>query len=118
MTGIRRCKQGSDGRVFIDAANIYPGDSSPCPRNALGRDWGGVVGIDGIHYRAEEMLNVRRDINGYIQRGLELFSLDDGVPIGLKARLFNRYEHWSSGYEDIVSGFKRWYFTDYLDRRR
>lgn len=53
-------------------------------------------------------------INGYIQRGLELFSLDDGVPIGLKALLFNRYEHWSSGYEDIVGGFKNWYFSDYL----
>ena len=53
-------------------------------------------------------------INGYIQRGLELFSLDDGVPIGLKALLFNRYEHWSSGYEDIVGGFKKWYFSDYL----
>lgn len=53
-------------------------------------------------------------ICGYIQRGLELFSLDDGVPIGLKALLFNRYEHWSSGYGDIVGGFKRWYFSDYL----
>ena len=57
-------------------------------------------------------------INGYIQRGLELFSLDDGVPVGLKALLFNRYEHWSSGYEDIVGGFKEWYFSDYLCQKR
>lgn len=56
-------------------------------------------------------------INGYIHRGLELFSLDDGVPIGLKALLFNRYEHWSSGYEDIVGGFKKWYFSEYLGQK-
>ena len=56
-------------------------------------------------------------INGYIQRGLELFSLDDGVPIGLKALLYNRYEHWSSGYEDTATGFKKWYFSDYLGQK-
>lgn len=53
-------------------------------------------------------------ISGYIQRGLELFSLNDGVPMGLKAMLFNRFEHWSSGYEDTASGFKDWYREQYL----
>ncbi len=53
-------------------------------------------------------------ISGYIQSGLELFNLDDGVPMGLKAMLFNRYQHWSSGYEDSVGGFMSWYRSQYL----
>jgi len=53
-------------------------------------------------------------ITGYIQHGLELFSVDDGIPTGLKAMLFNRYEHWSSGYEDTIGGFKKWYCSQYL----
>ena len=39
MIGIQRCERGRDERVFIDAAIIYPRDSGPYPRNALGSDW-------------------------------------------------------------------------------
>jgi hypothetical protein len=35
----------------------------------------------------------------------------DGVPMSLKALLYNRYTHWSMG---SPAGFRKWYFTDYL----
>lgn len=47
----------------------------------------------------------------YIRHYLETFSLDDGVPISLKALLFNRYMHWGPGTPD---GFKDFYRKCYL----
>lgn len=43
------------------------------------------------------------------------FSNTDGVPLSLKALLFNRYCHWSGGYGLDVDnqGFKDWYNTYY-----
>ncbi|WP_314791417.1 hypothetical protein [Tannerella forsythia] len=37
------------------------------------------------------------------------FALDDGVPLSLKAILFNRFAHWHSGYGDVIQEFKKWY---------
>ena len=42
----------------------------------------------------------------------------DGTPLGLKALLFNRYEHWN-GYmggsiEKYAQDFKSWYFDQYV----
>lgn len=51
--------------------------------------------------------------NTYLIYGLEDFSVDDGVPLSLKAVLFNRYTHWSCGYYTI-DGFKEWYLKEYL----
>ena len=61
--------------------------------------------------------NVHRDrhmlmslLEEYIGAGLELFRADDGVPMSLKALLFNRYEHWAEGSPE---SFKAWYRREY-----
>lgn len=46
---------------------------------------------------------------------LELFIIEDGVPLGLKAILFNRYCHWSS--YNTINDFKDWYVRTYLRRK-
>ncbi|WP_027377922.1 hypothetical protein [Kaistella palustris] len=52
----------------------------------------------------------------YLQDGLPLCNEDDGIPISLKALLFNRYCHWMGGYglESDVEGFKKFLHRDYL----
>ena len=47
-----------------------------------------------------------------------LFPENDGTPLGLKALLFNRYDHWNGfmgGSKDkYAQGFKEWYFEHYV----
>lgn len=50
-------------------------------------------------------------IRYYKKQGLGHFNDKDGVPISIKALLFNRYEHWTGG---TVDGFKEWYREQYL----
>ncbi len=47
---------------------------------------------------------------------LPLFNEDDGVPISLKALLYNRYTHWMGGYslEDDVKAFRTWLKREYF----
>ena len=59
---------------------------------------------------------LKQNNNMYIEFGLETFSLDDGVPLSLKAILFNRYMHWSYG--GTVAGFKTFYFEHYLNPKK
>lgn len=47
----------------------------------------------------------------YIHYNLMDFSDNDGVPISLKAILFNRYCHWNMA---DVESFKDWYLKSYL----
>ena len=47
--------------------------------------------------------------------GLENFNINDGVPIGIKAILFNRYMHWCGGYGDDAESFRTWYVENYLN---
>jgi hypothetical protein len=62
--------------------------------------------------RDENNLNTRE----YTRCGLKDFNVDDGVPITLKALLFNRHHHWTGGYdmESDREGFKQWYLEFYL----
>ena len=53
------------------------------------------------------------DANGYYENDLKEFEPNDGTPIGLKALLWNRYEHWTSG---TLEGFKEWYLKYYQSR--
>lgn len=53
----------------------------------------------------------------YIHYGLKDFNADDGVPITLKALLFNRFCHWVGGYGNDVEQFKEWYLEEYLKRK-
>ena len=52
-------------------------------------------------------------LDDYLRAGLSLFKNDDGVPITLKALLFNRYTHWTQ----TNDGFKEWYTNQYKQEK-
>ena len=52
-------------------------------------------------------------LDDYLRAGLSLFKNDDGVPITLKALLFNRYTHWMQ----TNDGFKEWYINQYKQEK-
>lgn len=54
----------------------------------------------------------RIDLGEYIGAGLRNFCGDDGVPMSLKALLFNRFMKWVGD----VEGFKKFYFRYYGSR--
>ena len=64
----------------------------------------------------ESMLSERERImdiaDEYDLRWLETFNAGDGVPLSLKATLFNRYFHWSD--YSTIDNFKHWYLECYL----
>ncbi len=47
----------------------------------------------------------------YIQAGMDNFEINDGVPISLKALLFNRYFHWNE--YSKPADFMNWYVNTY-----
>lgn len=51
----------------------------------------------------------------YIEMGLSDFESEDGVPLSLKAILFNRYCHWGGDYdpESNAKSFRNWYLRLY-----
>lgn len=51
-------------------------------------------------------------VSEYLHYNLETFNMADGVPLSLKALLFNRYAHWQSYW--TAEGFKEWYKETYL----
>lgn len=55
-------------------------------------------------------------LEDYEAYGLKSFSADDGVPLSLKAFLFNRFLHWQggNGMEIDREGFKDFYLRFYL----
>lgn len=54
-------------------------------------------------------------LEDYEAYGLKQFSVDDGVPLSLKAFLFNRFMHWQGGFgmDDDRENFKRFYSRFY-----
>ena len=53
----------------------------------------------------------------YIKQGLGNFRVDDGVPISMKAILYNRFCHWS--YSENPDAFREWYESiDYTNVKR
>ena len=53
----------------------------------------------------------------YIRQGLGNFRTDDGVPISMKALLYNRFCHW--GYCETPDTFREWYESiDYTNVKR
>ena len=65
--------------------------------------------INSEKEKKEQKINVN-----YVQYGLREFSADDGVPITLKAMLFNRYHSSNGFYPNIAEMFKAWYERFYL----
>ena len=57
-------------------------------------------------------------LEDYEAYGLKSFNADDGVPISLKAFLFNRFMHWQggNGMEADREGFKRFYRRFYMGK--
>ena len=53
-------------------------------------------------------------LDEYEKYGLQDFEPDDGVPITLKAMLFNRYHSSNGFYLNIADMFKEWYVRFYL----
>jgi hypothetical protein len=49
----------------------------------------------------------------YVSDVLPLFNEDDGIPMSLKALLYNRYTHWLGGYalEDDVRKFREFLYS-------
>lgn len=52
---------------------------------------------------------LRNMLRNYLGAGLKEFAKSDGVPIELKALLFNRFEHWNQS-----DGFRKWYLEQYI----
>lgn len=78
-----------------------------------------------------ERVWIRWNLEGYdrLQEDIDYFTevydlpnllpSDDGTPLGLKALLFNRYDHWvgiygSQSREDYALNFKSWYIREYI----
>ena len=55
-------------------------------------------------------------VREYKQDVLPLYNEDDGIPLTLKALLYNRYSHWVGGYslESDVRGFVKFLNQHYL----
>ena len=68
------------------------------------------------HHWIVDVLNGHGNARDYVNEGdlheLEIFYPEDGVPLSLKALLFNRYFHWSS--YATINDFKHWYLEKYL----
>ena len=68
--------------------------------------------VENEEQRAEDHPRVLE----YKQDVLPLYNEDDGIPLSLKALLYNRYTHWCGGYalEDDVRGFNEFLQEKYL----
>ena len=55
-----------------------------------------------------------REIEEYNAYGMSDFSVDDGIPVSLKALLYNRYYYMSGTLERGGSAFREWYNNYYL----
>ena len=100
---------------LLEYCRYYKGEDE-CPED-ISKDENGSswfyekLWVQSDDFRDEKGYNT----TGYIDYGLKDFNVDDGVPITLKALLFNRYCHWSGGYGNDVEGFKKWYKKYYLN---
>ena len=102
---------------YISKCMYYNGDSSleddGCEsdgRNAIVVDYERVW-VDA-HFTEDGIETLRGNLEGYKEYGLEHFNEDDGVPVTLKALLWSRFMHWSSGHEtaeDFMAWYREWY---------
>jgi len=62
-------------------------------------------------YWVDDPVRLEYTLCEYIANGLTDFAKDDGTPVGLKALLYNRWDHWSMG--GTPESFKQWYKENY-----
>lgn len=100
---------------LIEYCRYYKGEEE-CPENISKDRNGSLWFYEKVWATAESHRDENcDDILEYIHYGLKDFNDDDGVPITLKALLFNRYCHWSGGYGNDAEDFKEWYKKYYLN---
>jgi len=104
-----------DKADLIKNCRYYRGEEH-CPSEAIGLFW------DYERLWVEWVLEAQENENcdaakrldnmtrEYLKAGYKDFSLYDGVPVSLKALLFNRFEHWNQS-----DGFKEFYLKYYSD---
>lgn len=66
-----------------------------------------------VRMQIAEVDHIQSMLNEYVAYGQEFFNMDDGVPISIKALLWNRYMHWGGNPNDLY-GFRSWYKREYL----
>lgn len=71
-----------------------------------------------VEFSQRDRRYIAEIVQDYIFAGLELFNCDDGVPISLKALLFNRYTHWNGGcgWLNNINGFMKFYLENYKSK--
>lgn len=97
----------------IKQCKYYKGQKK-CPANTQPMFWNYErVWVEWTLESEDEKKLGAIELKGMLKRykdvHLEHFQEDDGVPITLKALLFNRYEHWNEG-----DGFEDWYLKNYI----
>lgn len=67
-----------------------------------------------VRFHFDQQDYLKKETLNYIRDGLGDFCANDGVPISMKAILYNRFLHW--GYCDTADTFRSWYETlDYTN---
>lgn len=84
------------------------------------RDCGADVGHNyeecWVRFHFNDDIYIYNNTIEYISHGLGDFHADNGVPISMKAILFNRFCHW--GYAETPDSFRKWYESiDYTNTR-
>ena len=103
----------SDTNPFLQLTQYFKGEKE-CPKDCMHPNFWSYekMWVENAHERAEDHPRMRE----YRQDVLPLYNMDDGIPLSLKALLYNRYTHWCGGYalEDDVRGFKKFLQENYL----
>lgn len=101
---------------LLQFTQYYKGEKE-CPRSCAHPNFWEYekMWVENKEERAEDnprMVEYKRDV-------FPLYNGDDGIPLSLKALLYNRYTHWCGGYqlEDDVRGFKEFLHQNYLRKR-
>lgn len=87
----------------------YYGGEKECPKGVEASFWYYEQHwCDSILDGKADTRQMESDYQAY---GLSDWRKDDGVPLSLKAALFNRFSHWMGC---RVEDFKKWYMAEYL----
>lgn len=98
---------------FLPFCRYYKGEKE-CPKDTKASFW--EYEKKWIEFSIDKDDTLGDMLDEYIAAGLSEFEMRDGIPVTLKALLFNRYGHWLGGYGLIedAKAFKKWYRDSYL----
>lgn len=108
-----------EAKDFMQYCRFYRGEEE-CPKDILLHPCGSSLWYYEKRWvernlDEERQKDIKWDIDEYNAYGMSDFSVGDGVPVSLKALLFNRFYH---GCPMEVGGtsFRQWYLKNYLCR--